>query len=72
MTGGKKDHITDNTEKKLRNLKPLKPGPERSKADNGLRSPDLADVFLPTFACNDRRKVERYRRQVVKRSAWAA
>jgi len=46
-----------------------------SKADmkkRGMRSPDLADAFLLTFACNDRRKVERYRRPVVKRSAWAA
>jgi hypothetical protein len=31
-----------------------------SKADmkkRGLRSPDLADAFLLTFACNDRRRV---------------
>jgi hypothetical protein len=26
MTGGKKNHFTDNTEKKLKNLKPFKPG----------------------------------------------
>jgi hypothetical protein len=40
-----------------------------SKADmkkRGMRSPDLADAFLLTFAGNDRRKVERYRRPVVK------
>jgi hypothetical protein len=46
-----------------------------SKADmkkRGMRSPDLADAFLLTFACNDKRKLERYRRPVVKRSAWAA
>jgi putative SOS response-associated peptidase YedK len=42
-----------------------------SKADmkkRGMRSPDLADAFLLTFAGNDRRKVERYRRPMVKRS----
>src|SRR5262249_4661918 len=36
-----------------------------SKADmkkRGMRSPDLADAFLLTFACAERRKVERYRR----------
>jgi hypothetical protein len=47
----------------------------QSKADmkkRGMRSPDLADAFLLTFACNDRRKVERYRGPVLKRSAWAA
>ena len=46
-----------------------------SKADmkkRGMRSPDLADAFLLTFAHNDRRKVERYHRPVLKRSAWAA
>src|SRR5215467_2174516 len=46
-----------------------------SKADmkkRGMRSPDLADAFLLTFARNDRRKVERYHRPVLKRSAWAA
>ena len=36
-----------------------------SKADmkkRGLRSPDLADAFLLTFACHEKRKAERYRR----------
>jgi hypothetical protein len=45
-----------------------------SKADmkkRGLRSPDLADAFLLTFACGERRK-ERYRRPVRRCSAWAA
>jgi hypothetical protein len=45
-----------------------------SKADmkkRGMRSPDLADPFLLTFACGERRK-ERYRRPVRKSSAWAA
>jgi hypothetical protein len=46
-----------------------------SKADmkkRGMRSPNLAYAFLLTFAGNDRRKAERYRRPVLKRSAWAA
>jgi len=38
----------------------------------GMRSPDLADAFLLTFACNERRK-ERYRKPEPRRhSAWAA
>ena len=45
-----------------------------SKADmkkRGMRSPDLADAFLLTFACGERRK-ERYRRPVPRsHSAWA-
>jgi phage terminase large subunit len=47
-----------------------------SKADmkkRGMRSPDLADAFLLTFACAERRKVERYRRPEPRNySAWAA
>jgi hypothetical protein len=46
-----------------------------SKADmqkRGLRSPDLADAFLLTFACRESRKVERYRKPVRNCSAWAA
>lgn len=46
-----------------------------SKADmkkRGLRSPDLADAFLLTFAGGERRKVERHRRPVRRHSAWAA
>jgi phage terminase large subunit len=46
-----------------------------SKADmkkRGLRSPDLADAFLLTFACGERRKVERYRRPLRRHSGWAA
>jgi phage terminase large subunit len=45
-----------------------------SKADmkkRGLRSPDLADAFLLTFACGER-KIGRYRRPVRRCSAWAA
>ena len=45
------------------------------KADmkkRGMPSPDLADAFLLTFACGERRKVERYRRPVRNRSSWAA
>jgi len=38
----------------------------------GVRSPDLADAFLLTFACNDKRKIERYRRPVRNHSAWVA
>jgi phage terminase large subunit len=45
-----------------------------SKADmkkRGLRSPDLADAFLLTFAGSERRK-ERYRKPEPRRcSAWA-
>lgn len=45
-----------------------------SKADmkkRGMRSPDLADAFLLTLACSERRK-ERYRRPEPRRySAWA-
>jgi hypothetical protein len=37
----------------------------------GMRSPDLADAFLLTFACGERRK-ERYRRPGPRSySAWA-
>ena len=46
-----------------------------SKADmkkRGLRSPDLADVFLLTFACNETRKMQTYRRRVRRCSGWAA
>src|SRR5262245_789423 len=46
-----------------------------SKADmkkRGLRSPDLADAFLLTFAGTDRRKVERHRPEPRNYSAWAA
>ena len=46
-----------------------------SKADmkkRGLRSPDLADAFLLTFACKEKRKVERHHRPEPRRdSAWA-
>ena len=28
----------------------------------GMRSPDLADAFLLTFACGERRKIKHYRR----------
>ena len=46
-----------------------------SKAEmkkRGLRSPDLADAFLLTFACGERRR-ERYRKpERRRRSAWAA
>jgi len=44
------------------------------KADvkRGVRSPDLADAFLLTFAGGERRK-ERYRRREPRNcSAWAA
>ena len=45
-----------------------------SKADMkklGLGSPDLADAFLLTFACGERRK-ERYRKREPRNySAWA-
>jgi len=45
-----------------------------AKADmkkRGLRSPDLADAFLLTFACNERRK-QRYRKPEPRNySAWA-
>jgi hypothetical protein len=44
-----------------------------SKADmkkRGMRSPDLADAFLLTFACGER-KIERYRKPVRRCSAWA-
>jgi phage terminase large subunit len=48
-----------------------------SKADmkkRGLRSPDLADVFLLTFARHETRKVEEYYRAEPSPtySAWAA
>jgi phage terminase large subunit len=47
-----------------------------SKADmkkRGMRSPDLADAFLLTFACREKRKVERHHRPELRRdSAWAA
>jgi phage terminase large subunit len=46
-----------------------------SKADmkkRGMRSPDLADAFLLTFACRERRKVERHHRPKPRpHSAWA-
>jgi hypothetical protein len=45
-----------------------------SKADmkkRGLRSPDLADAFLLTFACGERRKIKHYHRPVRRCSAWA-
>jgi len=46
-----------------------------SKADmkkRGMRSPDLADAFLLTFASADKRKIERYRRSQPRNySAWA-
>ena len=45
-----------------------------SKADmkkRGMRSPDLADAFLLTFVCGER-KIERYRRPVRRCSARAA
>ena len=46
-----------------------------SKADmkkRGMRSPDLADAFLLTFACGERRKITHHRRPVRRCSAWAA
>jgi phage terminase large subunit len=46
-----------------------------SKADmkkRGMRSPDLADAFLLTFASDERRKMQTYRRRVRRCSAWAA
>ena len=47
-----------------------------SKSDmkkRGLRSPDLADAFLLTFASNDRRRTQRYHRPRPRmESAWAA
>ena len=42
-----------------------------SKADmkkRGMRSPDLADAFLLTFACGERRKMQTYRKRVRRRS----
>jgi hypothetical protein len=45
-----------------------------AKADmkkRGLRSPDLADAFLLTFACGERRRVERSRTPARRHSAWA-
>jgi len=45
-----------------------------SKADmkkRGMRSPDLADAFLLTFACGERPR-ERFRKQVRRCSGWAA
>jgi hypothetical protein len=46
-----------------------------SKADmkkRGLRSPDLADAFLLTFACKETRKIERHHRpEPSNHSAWA-
>jgi hypothetical protein len=39
----------------------------------GMRSPDLADAFLLTFACGLEKKIDAYRRPVArKHSAWAA
>jgi phage terminase large subunit len=46
-----------------------------SKADmkkRGMRSPDLADAFLLTFALADRRKAERSYKPEPRTSAWAA
>ena len=46
-----------------------------SKADmkkRGMRSPDLADAFLLTFACGERRKITHHRRPVRRCSAWAS
>ena len=46
-----------------------------SKADmkkRGMRSPDLADAFLLTFASDERRKMQTYRRRVRRCSPWAA
>jgi hypothetical protein len=46
-----------------------------SKADmkkRGLRSPDLADAFLLTFAWTDRRKEKYRKREPRNYSAWAA
>jgi phage terminase large subunit len=47
-----------------------------SKADmkkRGMRSPDLADAFLLTFACGLEKKIDAYRRPKVRtHSAWAA
>jgi len=46
-----------------------------SKADmkkRGMRSPDLTDAFLLTFACGIKRKTEPYRRSTPRNySAWA-
>jgi phage terminase large subunit len=45
-----------------------------SKADlkkRGMRSPDLADAFLLTFAYGDKRKVEYHRRPIPRHSGWA-
>jgi phage terminase large subunit len=46
-----------------------------SKADmkkRGMRSPDLADAFLLTFAYGDKRKVDYNRKPISKHSGWAA
>jgi hypothetical protein len=46
-----------------------------SKADikkRGMRSPDLADAFLLTFAYGDKRKVEYHGRPIARHSGWAA
>ena len=38
----------------------------------GMRSPDLADAFLLTFAYGDKRKVEYHGRPIPRHSGWAA
>jgi hypothetical protein len=46
-----------------------------SKTDmkkRGMRSPDLADAFLLTFACGEKRRPAPYRRPVRTHSAWAS
>jgi hypothetical protein len=46
-----------------------------TKADmqkRGMRSSDLADAFLLTFACGERRKITHHRRPVRRCSGWAA
>jgi hypothetical protein len=47
-----------------------------SKADmkkRGVRSPDLADAFLLTFACGLEKKIDAYRKPKARRhSSWAA
>ena len=45
---------------------------EAAASRENMRSPDLADAFLLTFACGERRR-ERYRKpEPRRRSAWAA
>lgn len=46
--------------------------PKKDMKKRGLRSPDLADAFLLTFACGLRKKVDHHRRaHTQKHSAWA-